>query len=64
MEKPETGGSRLAYLATSPEVEGRSGGYYEKNRIKEPAKLGQDAALGQRLVETSRELVGLTANAD
>lgn len=61
MEKPETGGSRLAYLATSPEVEGASGGYYEKNRLKTPARLALDAELGRRLVAVSRELVGLTA---
>ncbi|HET6165459.1 MAG TPA: SDR family NAD(P)-dependent oxidoreductase [Marmoricola sp.] len=61
MEKPETGGSRLTYLATSPDVEGLSGGYYEKNRLKEPAALAQDATLGKQLVERSRELAGLTS---
>jgi len=61
MDSPATGGSRLTYLATSPEVAERTGGYYEKNRTKEPAELGQDAALGERLVATSRELVGLDA---
>ena len=61
MEKSATGGSRLAHLATSPEVAGRSGGYYEKNRLKEPATLAKDAELGRRLVETSRRLVGLDA---
>jgi NAD(P)-dependent dehydrogenase (short-subunit alcohol dehydrogenase family) len=61
MEKPATGGSRLTHLATSPDVEGRSGGYYEKNRVKQPATLAQDAELGRRLVAASRELVGLDA---
>jgi len=59
MESPETGGARPTYLPPRPPGEGRSGGYYEKNRIKEPATLGQDAELGRRLVEASRHLVGL-----
>ena len=37
METPEVGGSRLAYLATSPEVEGQTGGYYQRNRLREPS---------------------------
>jgi NAD(P)-dependent dehydrogenase (short-subunit alcohol dehydrogenase family) len=32
MESPAVGGSRLAYLATSPEVDGRTGGYYHRNQ--------------------------------
>jgi retinol dehydrogenase-14 len=59
MISPAEGGATLAYLATSPEVEGSSGGYYEKNKLKEPSELAQDAGLGRRLVEVSRELVGL-----
>ncbi|MFL6107706.1 MAG: SDR family oxidoreductase [Marmoricola sp.] len=56
---PAEGGGTLTYLATNAEVEGRSGGYYEKNRLKEPAELAQDDAVGQRLVEVSRDMVGL-----
>jgi NAD(P)-dependent dehydrogenase (short-subunit alcohol dehydrogenase family) len=59
MVSPATGGARIAYLAASPEVEGRTGGYYEQDRLKEPAALAQDAAVGARLVEVSRDLVGL-----
>ncbi|RNL80879.1 SDR family oxidoreductase [Nocardioides marmorisolisilvae] len=59
MVSPAEGGATLTYLATNAEVEGRSGGYYEKNRIKEPAELAQDDAVAQRLVEVSRKLVGL-----
>jgi retinol dehydrogenase 14 len=61
MVSPATGGERIAYLATSPEVEGRSGGYYEQDKLKEPADLARDAAVGERLDEVSRELVGLSA---
>jgi NAD(P)-dependent dehydrogenase (short-subunit alcohol dehydrogenase family) len=59
MISPATGGARLTFLATSPEVEGRSGGYYQQDRVKEPADLARDATLGRRLVARSRELVGL-----
>ena len=59
MESPEVGGSRLAYLATSPEVEGQTGGYYDRNRLREPSPLAQDDALGERLYDVSARLVGL-----
>jgi NAD(P)-dependent dehydrogenase (short-subunit alcohol dehydrogenase family) len=61
MVSPAKGGARITHLATSPEVEGRTGGYYEQDKLKEPATLAQDEAVGRRLVEVSRELVGLAA---
>jgi NAD(P)-dependent dehydrogenase (short-subunit alcohol dehydrogenase family) len=63
MVKPATGGERIAYLATSPDVEGRSGGYYEQDRLKDPSGIAQDDAVGDRLDRVSRELVGLGASA-
>jgi retinol dehydrogenase-14 len=60
MRKPADGGARLTYLASDPAVEGASGGYYEDDRIKEPSELAQDAELGERVRELSREQVGLT----
>jgi len=59
MESPAVGGSRLAYLATSPEVDGHTGGYYHRNRLREPSALAQDDALGERLYDLSARLVGL-----
>jgi NAD(P)-dependent dehydrogenase (short-subunit alcohol dehydrogenase family) len=59
MVSPATGGERIAYLATSPEVEGRTGGYYEQDALKEPADLARDNAVAARLDAVSRELVGL-----
>ena len=59
MISPADGGARLTYLATSPEVEGQSGGYYEKDRLKEPSRLALDDSLAQRLYDVSRELVEL-----
>jgi hypothetical protein len=47
------------FLATDPDVAGATGGYYDKDRLEEPASLAQDAEVGRRLVEVSRSLVGL-----
>jgi NAD(P)-dependent dehydrogenase (short-subunit alcohol dehydrogenase family) len=57
----EEGSRTLTYLATSPEVEGKTGLYFEKNRSVEPAKLAQDDALAQRLWAESARLVGLAS---
>jgi NAD(P)-dependent dehydrogenase (short-subunit alcohol dehydrogenase family) len=57
MESPHVGGSRLAYLAASPEVEGRSGDYYQRNRVTEPSELARDDGLAQRLYDASLRLV-------
>lgn len=59
MVSPAEGGATLTYLATNAEVAGRTGGYYEKNRLKKPSELAQDAALGSKLDVVSRKLVGL-----
>lgn len=59
MVSPEEGGERIVYLATSPEIEGRSGGYYEKNRAVTPAPLARDSALATRLWSVSADLVHL-----
>ena len=59
MVSPATGGERLAYLAASPDVAGLTGGYYEQNKLKEPASLARDDDVAARLDEVSRELVGL-----
>ena len=61
MESPEVGGARLAYLATSPEVEGQTGGYYDRNRLREPSELARDDDLAERLYVASTRLTGLDA---
>jgi retinol dehydrogenase-14 len=61
MISPAKGGERLAYLATSAEVEGRTGGYYEQNKLKDAAGVARDDAVAERLDAVSRELVGLSA---
>src|SRR4051794_30214859 len=62
MVSPQTGGERLAFLATSPAVEGETGGYYEQDQRKDPSGLAQDDEVAERLDTVSRELVGLTVH--
>jgi retinol dehydrogenase 14 len=59
MITPKEGGERLLYLAVSPEVEGKTGGYYENNRLVAPSPLAQDDGAASRLWEVSSRLVGL-----
>jgi retinol dehydrogenase 14 len=63
MESPEVGGSRLVYLASSPDVEGATGGYYDHNRLRDPSRLAQDDDLAERLYDVSSRLVGLDGTA-
>ena len=53
---PDAGARTSVYLASSPEVEGHSGGYYEKCKEKKPSKLAQDDDLAERLWRLSEEL--------
>lgn len=57
MVSPAEGGARITFLAVDPSVEGASGGYYEKDRVKEPSKVARDDAVRKRLTEVSRALV-------
>lgn len=59
MLTPEQGGRTLTFLAAHPDVEGRSGLYFEKNRERAPAPLALDDALADRLFLESARLVGL-----
>ena len=59
MISPKKGGQTLTYLATSPEVDGLSGLYFEKNKPKECSALAKDEVLADKLWAKSAELVGL-----
>jgi retinol dehydrogenase 14 len=61
MLTPQQGGERIVYLATSPDVEGKTGGYYERNRLVDPSPLAQDDDLAAKLWSVSATLVGLEA---
>ena len=61
MISPEAGAETIVYLATSPEVEGKTGLYFEKNRPRFPSRLAQDDAMAQQLWDQSARLVKLGA---
>ena len=61
MLTPEQGAQTIVYLATSPEVEDKSGLYFEKNQPKQPAPLALDDALAERLWTESVRLTHLDA---
>ncbi len=58
---PEKGAETIVYLASSPEVEGKSGGYYYKKKIATPTKEAQNDADAKRLWEISATLAGMAA---
>lgn len=57
MVTPRQGGEAIVFLATSPELEGQTGGYYESNRLVRPSRLAQDDALATRLWDVSAKMV-------
>ena len=56
---PRQPGSGPAHLASSPDVEGETGGYYQRNRVREPSDLARDDVLAEALYAESARLVGL-----
>ncbi len=62
MISPKEGGARIVHLAASPELEGKTGGYYENNAERIPSKLALDDAVASRLWDVSAKLTGLSAN--
>lgn len=56
---PEEGAKTIIYLASSPEVDGKSGGYYYKNKLATPTKEAQSDADAKRLWDTSARLSGV-----
>lgn len=61
MIAPAEGGEALTHLASSPEVEGVTGAYFDRHQERRPSALARDDALGDRLCEESARLVGLAA---
>jgi NAD(P)-dependent dehydrogenase (short-subunit alcohol dehydrogenase family) len=56
---PEKGAETSIYLATSPEVEGITGKYFEKKREARISAIAQDDDLARRLWDESARLTGL-----
>src|SRR6185312_3674204 len=56
---PEEGAKTMVYLASSPQVAGRSGGYYEHCAPAEPSPAAQSDADARRLWEVSAAIAGI-----
>jgi len=61
MKSPEKGAETSVYLASSPEVEGSSGGYFAKKAEARSSDASHDERLARRLWEVSAELTNLPA---
>ncbi len=57
---PEKGAQTSVYLATSGEVEGISGKYFEKKLEKYPSRIAQDDDVARKLWEVSEQMTGLS----
>lgn len=64
MLTPERGAETLVWLASSPEVEGTSGMYYYRKRLKRPSRTARDVHARRRLWRVSADATGLTADED
>jgi NAD(P)-dependent dehydrogenase (short-subunit alcohol dehydrogenase family) len=56
---PEQGAQTIIYLASSPDVEGRSGGYYVKSKLATPTKEAQNDADAKKLWDASAKIAGV-----
>jgi NAD(P)-dependent dehydrogenase (short-subunit alcohol dehydrogenase family) len=56
---PEEGAKTMVYLASSPEVAGRSGGYYSKCAPAAPSAAAQSDDAARRLWELSARIAGI-----
>jgi hypothetical protein len=59
----DQGAQTSLYLASSPEVEGVSGKYFDKKKPVPPSLLAQDDGTARRLWEVSEELTKTRSNA-
>ena len=59
MLSPERGADTIVYLASSPDVAAKTGGYYVKRQLREPSAAARDDGTARRLWEISERLTGL-----
>ena len=59
MKTPQQGAATSIYLASSPEVEGVTGGYFANGRPRTANKAAHDGAAAARLWQVSSRLVGI-----
>jgi NAD(P)-dependent dehydrogenase (short-subunit alcohol dehydrogenase family) len=57
MLSSERGAETSIYLASSPEVEGKTGGYYHRSKLAPTSATAQDRAAAERLWQVSEALV-------
>ncbi len=55
----EEGAQTLVYLATSPEVASTTGGYFTRERLKQPSRDAENDAAARRLWEETARLAGI-----
>ncbi len=60
LRTPAQGADTVVYLASSLDVEGKTGGYYVNRRLRTPSGAARDPAMARRLWEISADLSGLT----
>src|SRR5215472_6436086 len=56
---PERGADTIVYLASSPDVAGKTGGYYVKRQLREPSSAARDDAAARKLWGISEQMTGL-----
>ena len=56
---PGRGADTIVYLASSPDVAGRTGGYYARRQLREPSAAARDDAAARKLWEISEKMTGL-----
>ncbi|MFO7566576.1 MAG: SDR family oxidoreductase [Enhygromyxa sp.] len=61
MISPEKGARTTVYLASSPQVEGKTGGYYVRCKPAKPSRAARDDEAGERLWQVSEALVAEAA---
>ena len=61
--KVEDGAKTSVYLASSPEVEGVTGKYFDKSKQKQSSQVSYDEAAQKRLWEISEQLTGIATPA-
>ena len=55
--RPKRGARTIVYLASSPDVEGVTGEYFVRRKVRQPSAAAQDADTARRLWEVSEQLV-------
>jgi len=56
---PEQGAETIIYLASSEDVEGKTGGYYEKKKLVQPSRAAQNDETARKLWDLSARIAGV-----